>query len=200
MSEATIEAVLASPWLLAVLLVAVVIDGPCPFLPSEPLLFAVAARAVGAGDLAMLLGLVVATVIGSLLGDFLVYGVARSSRRLLPEGQNRVTRWVHCHLHRRPIAALAAVRVIPGGRLASVAAAGRTDLPFRRFLPATLTSSLLWTGWMVGLGAALGGVTGGDPLVSLGASLLLGLVVAVLASAAERLHRRLRRPATAPTT
>jgi membrane-associated protein len=200
MSEATIEAVLASPWLLGVLLVAVVVDGPFPFLPSEPLLFAAVARAVGVGDLPMFLGLVVATIAGSLLGDLLIYGVARSSRRLLPEGQNRVSRWVHRHMHRRPIVALAAVRVIPGGRLASVAAAGRTDLPFRRFMPATLTSSLLWTTWMIGFGVALGGVTGGDPLISVGASLLLGLLVTVVGSVAERLHRRLRRPATASTT
>lgn len=198
MSEATIEAVLASPWLLGVLLVAVVLDGPCPFVPSEPLLFAAAARATGVGDVPMLLGLVGAALVGSLLGDLLIYGVSRSSRRLVPEGQNRVSRWVHRHVHRRPVVALAAVRVVPGGRLVSVAAAGRTGLDFRRFVPATLTSSALWTVWMLGLGIALGGVTGGDPLISLGASLLLGLSVAGLASVAERLHRA-RRPAPTPT-
>lgn len=192
MSEATIDAVLASPWMVGVLLVAVVVDGPVPFLPSEPLLFAAASRAVGDGDLPMLAGLVVAAVLGSLLGDLLIYGVSRSSRRLVPEGQNRVSRWVHRHLHHRPVAALAAVRVVPGGRLLSVAAAGRTNLPWRRFLPATLVSSVLWTAWMTGLGVALGGVTGGDPLVSLGASLALALVVGAVAALGERLHRRLR--------
>lgn len=199
MSEATIDGVLASPWLLGVLLVAVVVDGPVPFLPSEPLLFAAASRAVGAGDLPMLAGLAVAAILGSLLGDMMIYGVSRSSRRLVPEGQNRVSRWVHRHLHRRPIAALAAVRVVPGGRLLSVAAAGRTNLPWRRFLPATLVSSVLWTVWMTGIGVALGGVTGGDPLLSIAASIALAVVVGGLAALGERLHRRMRRPSASPT-
>lgn len=197
MTTATLEAILASPWLLGVLLVMVIVDGPCPFLPSEPLLFAAAARALGDGDMPMLAGLAAAAVVGSLLGDLLLYGLGRTSRRLVPEGRGRLASWVHRHVHARPIVALAAVRIIPGGRLASVTAAGRVALPGRRFLPATATSSVLWTAYMTAVGVGLAGLTGGDPLWSLVASLALGALVAALSSLAGRLHRRRR--AVVPT-
>jgi membrane-associated protein len=185
-TEATLEAVLASPWLLGVLLVMVIVDGPFPFLPSEPILFAAAARALGAGDVPMLAGLVAAAILGSLLGDLLLFGLGRTSRRLVPEGRGRAIRWVHRHVHARPIVALAAVRIVPGGRLASVTAAGRVDLPGRRFLPATVVSSVVWTGYMTGVGVGLAGLTDGDPLWSLVASVSLGALVAALTSLAGR--------------
>lgn len=196
MTEATLEAVLASPWLLGVLLVMVIVDGPCPFLPSEPILFAAAARALGAGDTPMLAGLAAAAILGSVLGDLLLFGLGRTSRRLVPEGKGRVARWVHRHVHARPIIALAAVRIVPGGRLASVTAAGRVGLPSRRFLPATAVSSVVWTAYMTGIGVGLAGLTDGDPLWSVVASVTLGAVVAATASLAGRVLSA-RRPLTA---
>lgn len=193
-----LDAALASPWLLAVLLAMVVVDGPCPFLPSEPLLFAAAARALGDGDVAMIAGVVAAAMVGSLIGDFLLYGLGRGSVRIAPAKRSGVGGWVHRHLHRRPIVALAAVRIVPGGRLVSVTAAGRVGLPTKRFLPATVTSSMVWTAYMTGLGLALSEVTGGDPVLSILASLLLATLVAGAASLARRLRRVwLRRRAVA---
>lgn len=193
-----LDAVLASPWLLAVLMAMVVVDGPFPFLPSEPLLFAAAARALGDGDVVMIVGVVLAAMLGSLLGDFMLYVLGRGSNRIAPAKRSGVGGWVHRHLHRRPIVALAAVRIIPGGRLVSVTAAGRVGLPTRRFLPATVTSSSIWTAYMTGLGLALSEVTGGDPVLSIVASLLLATLVAGAASLARRLRRVwLRRQAVA---
>ena len=189
MSAATLEAVLASPWLLGVLLVMVIVDGPLPFLPSEPILLAAAVRAVAEGDVVMITGLVVAGVLGSLLGDLLLFGLGRTSRKLIPEGNGRIARWVHRHVHARPIVALVCVRVVPAGRLTSVSAAGRVGLPVRRFLPATATSSVLWTAYMIAMGVGLASLTDGDPGWSVVASIGIGALVAWISSLAGHLTR-----------
>nr|WP_255426760.1 VTT domain-containing protein [Pseudonocardia sp. C8] len=166
-----------------------------PFLPSEPVLFSAAASALADGDRWRIAALFGAAVAGSLLGDGLLYGAGRSSHTIV-RGRARddgVGAWVRRHLHRRPILALVATRLVPGGRLASVTAAGRVRLPLRAFLPATLASSVLWSGWMTGIGVAVGPFTGGDPVRSVLAGIGLAVVVGAVAAVTRRLLRARRR-------
>jgi membrane-associated protein len=183
--------ILASPWLMPLLTLAVVADGPFPFLPSEPLLFSAAAAAAAAADAARITTLFTAALIGSLLGDLLLYSTGRSSNRVIrtTRRDDGIGAWVRRHLHRRPILALCAVRLIPGGRLASVTAAGRVQLPLQAFFPATLASSLLWTTYMTSVGLLIGPITGGDPLLSLLAGLISAAVISSLIGGARRIMR-----------
>ena len=71
----------------------------------------------------------------------------------------------------------------------STAAAGRFGLPVRRFLPWSIVSSAAWSAYMLLIGLALGPVTGGDPLLSLFA----GVVMAVVTAAGFALVSKLRR-------
>ncbi|ANY05677.1 DedA family protein [Pseudonocardia sp. HH130630-07] len=194
---ALIGYVLDSPWLLPLLTLAVICDGPMPFLPSEPVLFSATATAVADGDRWRVLALFAAVLVGSLAGDGLLYGAGRSSTALLRPGRrdHGIGAWVRRHLHRRPIVALVATRLLPGGRLASVTAAGRVRLPLRAFLPATVASSLLWSAWMTGMGVLLGPITHGDPLLSMLAGLVLAVAVAGTAAVARRILRPGARPA-----
>ncbi|MFP5073053.1 DedA family protein [Pseudonocardia nantongensis] len=197
------ERALDSPWLLLLLVVAVIVDGPLPVLPSEPVLFSAIGTASASGDELRIVALFGAVLLGSLLGDGLLYGSGRSSHRLVRgSGQDgAVAAFVRRHLHRRPIVALVATRLVPGGRLAAVTAAGRFRLPLRAFLPATILASVAWSGWMTGVGLLVGPVTGGDPLLSVLAGGVLALLVGVSAASARAVlrtvHRRRDRAAAA---
>lgn len=194
---ALIGYVLDSPWLLPLLTLAVIVDGPMPLLPSEPVLFSATASALADGDRWRIVALFGAALLGSLLGDGLLYGAGRSSNAVVrpARADAGVGAWVRRHLHRRPILALVATRLLPGGRLASVTAAGRVRLPLPAFLPATLASSFVWSCWMTGIGMLVGPFIGGDPLLSVLAGALLAVLVATTAGLARRVLRARRRAA-----
>ncbi|GAA2687159.1 MULTISPECIES: VTT domain-containing protein [Actinosynnema] len=176
---AVFDVVLRSAWLLPVLALLIALDAPVPVLPSETLLVAAASGAFHAHDASAVLGLAVTAMIGSVLGDFLVYGLGRGSHRLLrvPEDAGPGG-WVRRNLTSRPVVVCVGARLLPGGRLVSTAACGRVGLPVRRFLPATLAASAVWSAYMLAFGALLGPLTHGHPLLSLAAGLLLSAVTA----------------------
>jgi membrane-associated protein len=191
------DAVLTSSWLLPLLIVMIAVDAPFPVLPSETILVSAATTAFGGGDLGMLLGLFVAALTGSVLGDAVVFWLGRCSHRLVSrtvETEYALLSWVRRHVLRRPGIALVGARFVPGGRLVSTAAAGRFGLPVRRFLPWTLASSAAWSVYMLLIGLALGPVTGGNPLLSLVAGVAMALVTAAGFAVVTRV-RRTREPA-----
>jgi membrane-associated protein len=189
------DVVLRSSWLLPLLVVMIAIDAPFPVFPSETILMSAATTAFGGGDAGMVVGLFAAALAGSVLGDAVVFWLGRGSHRLLSrtvETECAVSSWVRRHVLRRPGAALVGARFVPGGRLVSTAAAGRYGLPVRRFLPWTVASSAAWSAYMLLIGLALGPVTGGNPLLSL----LAGVVMALLTAAGFAVVARVRRSRT----
>ena len=180
------------------LVVMIAVDAPFPVLPSETILMSAATTAFGGRDAGMVLGLFVAALVGSVLGDLVVFWLGRCSHRLLARTVDAgcgVSAWVRRHVLLRPGIALVGARFVPGGRLLSTAAAGRYGLSLRRFLPWTVASSAAWSGYMLLIGLALGPITGGNPLLSL----LAGIVMALLTAAVFAVVRRRRAPrATSP--
>jgi membrane-associated protein len=147
--------------------------------------------AKGRHDLLAVVGLFLAAVAGSVLGDLLVFALGRSSHELVARScHGGLALWVRRHLVRRPGVALVGARFVPGGRLVSTAAAGRFGLSLRPFLLWSLASSAVWSGYMLAVGILLGPLTGGNPLLSLAA----GLVMATATAAGFALAARLRRP------
>jgi membrane-associated protein len=188
---AVCDTVLRSSWLLPLLVVLIAVDGPFPVLPSETLLMSASTTAFGSADAGMVVGLFVAALVGSVLGDLVVYWLGRCSHRLLGRGvdaRGGVSSWVRRHVLLRPGVALVGARFVPGGRLVSTAAAGRFGLPLRRFLPWTVASSVAWSVYMLAIGLALGPITGGNPLLSL----LAGAVMAVLTAGGFAVASRVR--------
>lgn len=185
------DAALHSAWLLPLLLVMIAADGPFPVLPSETLLMTASAIGVSDHDLTALVALFLVALVGSVLGDVLVFALGRSSHRMLAgvvERDAGLSAWVRRHLLLRPGVALVGARFVPGGRLVSTAAAGLYGLPLRRFLPWTVASSAAWSVYMMVVGMALGPLTGGNPLLSL----LAGAVMAVLTAGLFALGRWFR--------
>lgn len=189
---AVCDAVLHSSWLLPILVVMIAVDAPFPVLPSETILMSAATTAFGGGDVGMVIGLFVAALAGSVLGDSVVFWLGRCSHKLVSrtvDTEHEVSAWVRRHMLRRPGIALVGARFVPGGRLVSTAAAGRFGLPVRRFLPWTIASSAAWSLYMLLVGLALGPVTGGDPMLSL----VAGVAMALLTAAGFALVAKVRR-------
>lgn len=192
---------LGSVWLLPVLILMIAVDGPLPMLPSETVLMSAVATATVSHDLPMLTGLFLAAGVGSVLGDLAAYGLGRGSHRLLAAraaDRHGVTRWVRANLFRRPVAALAAARFVPGGRLASTAASGRLGLPLRAFLAGSAVSSLLWSVYMLVVGLVLGPVTGGNPLLCVAAGGVMAVLTGGGFAVGHRIRSRRRPVAAAP--
>jgi membrane-associated protein len=175
-------------WLVPVLALLVVLDGPFPVLPSEPLLMTASAVAVGSQDVPMALGLLVAALAGSVAGDHLMFGLGRSSRRLVQPGTSRLALWVRRNVGLRPAVTIVGARFLPAGRLISTTAAGRFGLALRRFTPCSVASSTLWACYIMGVGLLLGPFTAGDPL----RGLLAGTAMACITGGTFALVGRLR--------
>ncbi len=189
---AVCDTVMRSSWLLPLLVVMIAIDAPFPILPSETILMSAATTAFGGGDAGMILGLFLAALAGSVLGDAVVFWLGRCSHRLLSrtvDSECDVSAWVRRHMLRRPGIVLVGARFVPGGRLVSTAAAGRFGLPVRRFLPWSIASSAAWSAYMLLIGLALGPVTGGDPLLSLFAGVGMAVATAVGFAVVSKVRR-----------
>ena len=187
---------LNSLWLLPVLVVMIAADAPVPVLPSETILMSATAAGFGTGDVRGIAGLFAAALVGSLLGDLLAFWIGRSSNRFLPNhADHGLAHWVRANLHRRPVVALVGARMLPGGRLVSTVAAGRLDLPLRRFLPGSLASSVVWCVYMLTIGLLLGPIVGVNPLLSLAAGVAMAVLTAGGFAVVSRLRARRRRTA-----
>ncbi len=187
---AGLTAVVHSGWLLPLLPLMIAVDAPFPVLPSETVLMTAVAVAFTEHDTRMLLALFAVAVLGSAVGDLAVYGLGRTSNRLVHgSAQGGLAAWMRRHLLARPGAALMGARFVPGGRLVSTAAAGRFGLPLRVFLPWSLASSGLWAAYMIGVGRAIEPFTGGNPVLCV----VAGTVLAVLSGGAFALARRVLR-------
>ncbi|WP_253907920.1 VTT domain-containing protein [Arthrobacter sp. H20] len=175
----------------------VVIDVFIPAVPSE---FLVIASGTMASEGTLLLPVALLTAsLGSWLGDIILYLLFR----------NRLTSWLDKYrwgrfIHRSirtavtkagkspTYAGLIALRFLPAGRTAGVAAAGIANLPLRPFLASAAVGGILWGSWLVMLGY-ITDVTTGFPLwvsalLGMGVGTLVGLVIA--AFLALKQHRK----------
>jgi membrane-associated protein len=180
-----------SVWLLPVLVVMIAVDAPFPVLPSETLLMTAVAVAFADDDLAVVVALFAAAVVGSVAGDLVTFGLGRTSHRIVAVNDSGSgARWIGRHLLRRPGIALVGARFVPGGRLVSTAAAGRFGLPLRRFVPWSVASSVAWSAYMLGVGRALEPVTGGNPLLCVVGGTVLAVLTGGLFALAQAVRRR----------
>lgn len=187
------DVIMNSSWLLPLLVVMIAIDAPFPMLPSETLLMSASALAFSQHDMLTMAGLFLAALVGSAAGDLITFGLGRSSHRVVAarfDGNHGLTSWVRRHLRLRPGVALVGARFVPGGRLVSTAAAGRYGLSTRRFLPWSIASSAAWSLYMLLVGMLLGPFTGGSPLLSLAAGVVMAIVTAGVFALVGRVRSR----------
>lgn len=189
-----------APLYLLVMFAVIVVDVAVPVVPSELLV-------IGAGSMSahgmLFLPLAIVTVFaGSWLGDIALFLLFR---RKLTHFLDRFQwgRSIHRGLRKAidkagtspTYAAVVAVRFLPGGRTASVAAAGIAELPLRPFMLAAAAGGALWTVWLLGLGFAAGASTGFPAGVSALVGMAVGTLVGAITAAvlALKKHRKVKR-------
>ena len=164
-------------------------DAIFPPIPSEMLVIAGGALSAE-GRVNGLLVVLLATV-ASWLGDLLVFQLFK--RRL----SHVLDRWkwglqfhaaVHSAIARAgrssTYGAIIGLRFIPGGRLATTAAAGIANVSTRGFSLCAALGGLLWASWSVALGYFTGSATRlpfwASSLIGVGVGLVIGAVVGVI--------------------
>ena len=156
-------------------------DAIFPPLPSE--MVVITGGALAADGRANALLVVLLAAVASWLGDILVFQLFK--RRLT----HLLDRWrwgrafhqaVHTAIAKAgrstTYGAIIGVRFIPGGRLATTAAAGIANVSTRSFSLCAALGGLLWAAWSVGLGYVTGAATG----LPFWASSLIGVVLGIL--------------------
>jgi membrane protein DedA with SNARE-associated domain len=199
--EATLEAILESfmaggDWFYPLLFTFVSLDALIPPLPSEVL-------AMGTGSMVAqgLLNPVAAVAVSAgacFTGDVALYLLFKHGGRYLSRfGWGR---WLHRTMTRLMLklgtggtyASLLGMRFLPGGRSASMAAAGISRISWRVFAPLAATGAVLWAIWMMALGNFTANVTGFPIWASTLVGMIFGTLVGILLAGALAIYRRRR--------
>lgn len=174
------EHLMASPWLLLLVLVLAVGDSLVPMVPAETVVLTAGTFAATGSPSAALL--VVAAWAGALLGDVLAHHLGR--------GTGPLTRWLRRGrlggavigaaeraLRARGGVIILGARFVPGARTAVNLTAGATGFPRPTFVLFSSLASLTWAVYYVGIGMLGGVVFAQNPL--LGVALGIGLALAL---------------------
>ncbi len=143
-------ALISSPLILAVALIAVFLDALVPVMPSGTLVLAASLWATTQEVSAVALAGPVA--VASVLGDLLVVRLAQGRTLKRPgvaAAAGRLEQALADRLGRTTVAA----RFVPGGRTVLAVAVGTTTVSRRHYLAWSAAGGLLWAGYLTGLGS-----------------------------------------------
>jgi membrane-associated protein len=194
--ESLVDQASGSAWTYALVFGLATLDVLAPILPSESLLVAAAALAAS-GRLDV--GLVAAAgAAGALLGDNIAFGCGRLLDTRLrrwaeatPRRRERLE-WAEHQLGRRGGTIIVGSRFIPGGRTATMIAAGLLEMPWRRFVAFDLAAAVIWALYGTGIGYFGGAAFEDEPIVGVGVALGLAVVAATAIEVGRRLVERWR--------
>lgn len=164
-------------------------DAIFPPLPSEMVVITGGALSAEGHINAFLVILLAA--VASWLGDLLVFQLfKRRLSHVLDRWKWGL--WFHAAVHAAiakagrssTYGAIIGIRFIPGGRLATTAAAGIANVSTRGFSLCAAIGGLLWASWSVALGYFTGSATGlpfwASSLIGVGVGLAIGAIVGVI--------------------
>ncbi|MEV6416674.1 DedA family protein [Kribbella sp. NPDC051718] len=184
----------ASHWLILVLFVAATVDAVFPVVPSEGLVLT-AGMAAAAGHQNLLL-VIVAAMVGSVIGESICYFLGRGSGPALhrwmrrQEKRQRIFEKVSKALHSRGGLILMTVRYIPGARMVATLTAGATAYSFRKFILFTIAGVTIAYTYVALLGYLGGDAFAHDSLKALAFSLSLAFTIGVVVETARRITNR----------
>lgn len=172
-------------------------DAMFPLVPSEMVVITGGALSADGRANVFLVGALAA--LGSWLGDIVVFQLfkRRLSHVLDRWGWGRKChRGIHAAIARAgrssTYAGIIGIRFIPGGRLATSAAAGIADVSTHAFNFCAALGAVLWSGWLVGLGYFTGSATGlpfwASSLIGVGAGLVIGIVLGLIVARRRARH------------
>jgi membrane protein DedA with SNARE-associated domain len=196
MLESLVDLASGSAWTYALVFAVAALDVLAPILPSESLL--VAAAALSASGRLNVAAVALAGATGALLGDNIAFLCGRlldtRVHRWLdasPRRRKRL-RWAERQLDRRGGVIIVGSRFIPGGRTATMLAAGMLEMPWRRFVAFDLLAAVIWAFYGTAIGYFGGTAFEGRPLIGVAVALGLALVAGLAVELGRRVVLRVR--------
>lgn len=196
MFESLVDLASGSAWTYALVFAMAALDVLAPILPSESLLVAAAALSTSgrlnvalvalAGGAGALLGDNIAFLCGRLLDTRIHRWLEASPRR-----RERL-RWAEGQLDRRGGTIIVGSRFIPGGRTATMLAAGLLEMPWRRFVAFDLAAAVFWALYGTGIGYFGGTAFEDQPLIGVAVALGLALAAGLVMELGRRMVVRVR--------
>lgn len=189
-------------WYLIVLAGAVLLGAVLPVLPTGAAVSAGAVLASHSNPIG-LVGVLIAGAGGAYLGDLIVYAGCRAGGEGLAKRvgwlrENASLDALRQRLAEHEVTVLLTSRLIPGGRVPVLLAAGLAGYPWQRFALVDLTASSLWAAVYMAIGL-LGYALFDEPWQGVVAAIVLVLLVTVISSVVQRVRRRRRNQAGGPS-
>lgn len=185
-------------WTLPLVFVLVLLDAVLVVVPGEIAVTAAGALAASTGT-PPLVGVIGVAALAAFCGDALCFVLGRTIglRRWRWMRHPRVQRafvWAGARLARGTATVVFTARFIPFARLAVNLTAGATRVPAARYLALTAVAGAAWATYQAIVGAAIGALLPGSPVVAVVLSIAVALTVGALVDAAvARSARRVRR-------
>lgn len=196
MFESLVDLASGSAWTYVLVFGLATLDVLAPILPSESVV--VAAAALAASGRLNVAVVAAAAAAGALLGDNIAFVCGRlldtRMRRWLEATPRRRERlgWAEHQLDRRGGTIIIGSRFIPGGRTATMIAAGLLEMPWRRFVVFDIAAAVIWALYGTAIGYFGGTAFEDEPIVGVGVALVLALVAGAAIEGGRRLVGRLR--------
>jgi membrane protein DedA with SNARE-associated domain len=194
--ESLVDLASGSAWTYVLVFGLATLDVLAPILPSESLVVAAGALSASGRLNVALVG--VAAAAGALLGDNIAFGCGRlldtRLRRWLEGTPRRRERleWAEHQHDRRGGTIIVGSRFIPGGRTATMIAAGLLEMPWRRFVAFDLAAAVIWALYGTSIGYFGGTAFEDEPVVGVGLALALAVVAGAAIEGGRRLVGRIR--------
>jgi membrane protein DedA with SNARE-associated domain len=180
-------------WYLFALAGAVLVGAVLPVLPTGAAVSAGAVLASHSPPIG-LVGVLIAGAGGAYLGDLIVYAACRAGGEGLAKRvgwlrENASLEALRVRLAEHETTVLLTSRLIPGGRVPVLLAAGLAGYPWRRFALVDLTASSLWAVVYMAIGL-LGYALFDEPWQGVVAAVVLVLLTTVISGQIQRYRRR----------
>jgi len=197
----------SSPFALLMVFAVCMLDAFFPPVPSDIVLVAAVAVAIGSGP-ALLVPLIVVAALGAIIGDNIVYELGRRIgttryRWMRSRPMRAAIAGAEHQLLARPASLIITGRYIPVGRIAVNLTAGSVGLPRRAFVPLSIVAGASWSVYMFVVALVASSWIRDNPLlaavVAAGFAVALGLVVDRVMSGAARRAAAKRDAAGSPT-
>jgi membrane protein DedA with SNARE-associated domain len=146
-------AAVSSPWVLLVVFAVCLLDAFFPPVPSDVVLVAAVAVALGSSPTLLVpLALVAAT--GAIIGDNIAYTIGRRIgteryRWMRTRAMRAAIAGAETQLRRRPAGLIITGRYIPVGRIAINLTAGSVGVQRRTFVPLSIVAGISWSLYML---------------------------------------------------
>ncbi|KQP56604.1 DedA family protein [Agreia sp. Leaf283] len=187
----------SSPFALLVVFAVCMLDAFFPPVPSDIVLVAAVAVAVGSSP-ALLVPLIVVAALGAMIGDNIVFTLGRRIgttryRWMRSRPMRAAIASAEHQLLARPASLIITGRYIPVGRIAVNLTAGSVGLPRRTFVPLSIVAGASWSLYMFAVALIASAWIQDNPLLSAliaaASAVLLGLLVDRVMSRAARAKR-----------